>query len=117
MKQFPTKLTPKNRHLFPQMKFNALLENWRQKTHDFILNNYSNQNKNNQKHKNNMNGFDLCDENNVPLDKRIVDCLILELTQLGWTTTLAYNGTVLFIYDSENEIEKYKYSLCDEIFE
>ena len=104
MKQFPIKLTPKNRHLFPQMEFNGLLEIWREKTYNYII-------------KNEKNGLDLCDENNNPVDKRIVDCLRLELTTLGWTTTLAYNGTILFIYNDKKEIEKYKHSLCEDIFE
>jgi len=104
MKEFPLKLTPKNRHLFAQMKFNILLEHWRNKTLNYILNNQKN-------------GLDLCDDNNQTLDKRIIDCLRFELKNLGWKTTLAYNGTIMFIYDNENEIEEYKHSLCEDTFE
>lgn len=104
MKEFPLKLTPKNRHLFSQMKFNKLLENWREKTVTYILSGEKI-------------GLDLCDENNVPIDKRIVECLRFELKNLGWTTTLAYNSTILFIYDNNDEVEKHKYSLYEEVFE
>ena len=104
MKEFPSNLTPKNCHLFSQMKFNIILENWREKIFQYLLNGEKN-------------GVYLGDENNVQVDKRIADCLRLELVQLGWTTTLAYNNTILFIYDNENEIEKYKYSLCEEVIE
>lgn len=102
MKQFPTKLIPKNTHLFPQMKFNTLLEKWREKTFNYILSNEKN-------------GLDLCDEINT-IDKRIIDCLRFELHNLGWKTKLAYNGTILFIYEDEKEIEKYKHSLCEDVF-
>jgi|694.fasta_scaffold113861_3 hypothetical protein len=101
MKQFPSNLKPNNRIVFPQMKFNLLLEQWRIKCMNYIL-------------KNEKNGFDLCDENNI-IDKRIIDCLRLELSVLGWKTALAYNGTILFIYENENELEKYKYALCEEL--
>ena len=104
MKEFPKKLIPKNRHLFSQMNFNDLLEKWRLKVYNYII-------------KNEKNGFDLCDENNIPIDKRIIECLVFELSNLGWKTSLAYNGTLLFIYEHESEIEKYKHSLSDEIFE
>jgi predicted RNA-binding protein with PUA domain len=104
MKQFPLKLTPKNRHLFTQMKFNLLLENWREKILNYILNNQKD-------------GLDLYDENNNIIDKRIIECLRFELKNLGWTTSLAYNGTIIFIYDKDNEIQEYKHSLCEELFE
>lgn len=106
MKQFPIKLTPNNRHIFPQMKFNLLLEKWREKTCNYILNN-------------DKGGLELYDENNNIIDKRIIDCLRFELKNLGWLTTLAYNGTVLFIYsnDDKSEVDKYKLFLSEDIFE
>lgn len=103
MKQFPIKLTPKNSHLFPQMEFNRLLEQWREKTYNYII-------------KNEKNGLDLCD-GNVPIDKRIIDCIRLELSSLGWLTKLAYNGTILFIYSDVNDIKKYEHSFCEDILE
>ena len=105
MKEFPLKLNPKNCHLFPQMKFNIALENWRIKTFNYILNDQKN-------------GLELYEDNNNNLiDNRIIDCIRFELKNLGWKTSLAYNGTVLFIYEKDIEIEKYKNSLCEETFE
>jgi hypothetical protein len=101
MKEFPKKLKPQYRHLFPQIVFNELLEEWRKKVYQYILSN-------------DKNGFDLCVDNK-PLDKRIIDCLRLELSTLGWKTSLGYNCTVMFIYEDEKDIEKYKHVLCDDV--
>ena len=103
MKKFPEKLQPKYRTLFTELRFNELLENWRKKIYKYILSN-------------DRSGLDVCVDNK-PIDKKIIDCLRLELSSLGWKTQLAYNGTVLFIYENENEIEKYKHGLCEDIFE
>jgi hypothetical protein len=103
MKKFPEKLKPKYRHLFTQLNFNEILENWRNKIYSYILSN-------------DKNGLDICIDNK-PIDKKFVDCLRLELLTLGWNTKLGYNGTVLFIYENEIEIEKYKHILCEDIFE
>ena len=103
MKNFPEKLQPKYRTLFTELNFNELLETWRKKIYKYILSN-------------DRSGLDLCIDNK-PIDKKIIDCLRLELSSLGWKTQLAYNGTVLFIYENENEIEKYKHGLCEDIFE
>jgi hypothetical protein len=106
MKQFPTKLTPNNKHIFPQINFNLLLEKWREKTCNYILSN-------------DKSGLELCDENKNIIDKRIIECLRYELKHLGWNTSLAFNGTVLFIYndDDKSEIDKYKLFLSEDIFE
>ena len=104
MKEFPQKLKPKYRHLFPQIEFNKLLENWREKTFNYILSN-------------DKNVLDLCDKNNTPVDKRIINCLRLELSVLGWKTQLAYNGTLLFIYENEKEVENYKHVFSEDVFE
>ena len=106
MKQFPTKLTPNNKHIFPQIKFNLLLEKWRKKSCNYILSN-------------DKTGLELYDENKNIIDKRIIECLRFELQHLGWTTSLAFNGTVLFIYSDadKNEVEKYKLFLSEDVFE
>jgi len=97
MREFPNKLQPKYKHLFPQIKFNDELDSWRKKVYEYLISG-------------NKQGFDLT-HNNKHIDKRIIDCLCLELNKLGWKTNLAFAGTVLFIYENENDIEKYKYSL------
>lgn len=107
MKEFPKKLKPQYRHLFPQIKFNDLLEEWRQKAYEYILTNE-------------RDGLALYkDEKYEIVDNRIVECLRLELSKLGWKTSLGYNGSVLFIYDDESEIERYKNVdvLCEEKLE
>jgi len=96
MREFPNKLQPKYKHLFPQFKFNDELEFWRKKVYEYMI---SGKNE----------GFDLT-HNNKNIDKRIVDCLCLELNKLGWKTNLAFASTVLFIYENDNDVEKYKYS-------
>jgi hypothetical protein len=103
MKNFPENLQPKYRTLFTELRFNELLENWRKKIYLYILSN-------------DRSGLDIHIDN-TQIDKKIIDCLRLELSSLGWKTQLAYNGTVLFIYENENEIEKYKHGLCEDIFE
>lgn len=103
MKNFPEKLQPKYRTLFTELSFNELLEDWRKKIYLYILSN-------------DRSGLDVCVDNK-PIDKKIINCLRLELSCLGWKTQLGYNGTVLFIYENENEIQQYKDVLCEDIFE
>ena len=103
MKEFPKKLKPQNKHLFAQIRFNELLEEWRIKTYKHIL-------------LNNDTRLDICVDNK-PIDKRIVDCLRLELSTLGWKTKLGYGGTVLCIYENEEEIKEYKHMLSENVFE
>jgi hypothetical protein len=96
MKEFPNKLQPKYKHLFQQIKFNHELENWREKLFEYIVSG-------------NKDGFDLT-HNNKNIDKRIINCLCFELNNLGWKTNLAFGSSVLFIYENDSDIEKYKYS-------
>lgn len=96
MKEFPNKLQPKYKHLFAQFNFNNELEYWRKKVFEYLISG-------------NQNGFDLT-HNNKNIDKRIIECLCFELKNLGWKTNLAFGSTVLFIYETETDVEKYKYS-------
>ena len=96
MKEFPNKLQPKYKHLFPQLKFNQELEHWREKVFEHIISE-------------NKDGFDLTYDNKN-IDKRIISCLCFELKNLGWKTNLAFGSSVLFIYENDSEVEKYKYS-------
>ena len=53
-----------------------------------------------------MRYYDKVQNQLVHFDKKIINCLRLELSCLGWKTQLGYNGTVLFIYENESEIDK-----------
>lgn len=105
MKEFPEALRPKYRHLFDEMAFTQQLENWRKKVFSYIINHETR-------------GLTLTnDENYQKIDNRILNVITDELKQLGWKTKLAFNGTVLFIFDQEEEIENFKYAISDEIID
>lgn len=104
MKEFPESLRPKYRHLFNELAFDQQLQDWRKKVYSYIINHETR-------------GLTITDDNYAKIDNRILNAIIDELTQLGWKTKLAFNGSVLFIYEQEEEIENYKYVISDEIIE
>jgi hypothetical protein len=104
MKEFPEKLKPKYRHLFDELAFTQQLEEWRKKVFSYIINHETR-------------GLTLTNDNYQKIDNKILNVIIEELSQLGWKTKLAFNGTVLFIFEQEEEIENFKYAISDEIID
>lgn len=104
MKDFPENLRPKYRHLFDQLAFDQQLQKWRQKVFSYIIHHETR-------------GLTITDDNYQKIDSKVLSTIINELNELGWKTKLAFNGTVLFIFEQEEEIENFKHVISDDIID
>ena len=102
MDKFPDYLSVSSKHLFSSYMETNIMSKLRNKIYEFILtgneddyfvlgNFYRSENIN----------------NNTQLTTRITDTIINELTALGWTTKLAFGGTGLYIYSTQDHKSTY----------
>jgi hypothetical protein len=107
MDQFPSYLNPGQLdHSFSKERFEIQLKRLREHIHDVII---SKSFKIPDSCGIDLNGFSpdqitsITNTANVKykIDKKMIDIIIKELNALGWTTTLGYGDTVLFVHTAD----------------
>ena len=95
MREFPSKLKPENKEIFPQLFYNRIKCYLRRDLYEHIIS-----------HKENdyfsLDEFNLNHHvKNIDLVKQMIDELIPDLKKLGWKCKTSFGGTGLFIYSTE----------------
>lgn len=100
MISFPKKLIPNNINRFKEYNFNRNLCYLRQEIYEFIIS-----------RKDEKTTFDYYRFNmsrgveDMDITNRMVDIIVIELSDLGWSCEKAYGNTVLYIVGSKNTIK------------
>lgn len=102
MDKFPDYLSVSSKHLFSSYMETRITSKLRNKIYEFILTG-------NEDDYFVLGNFYRSENihNNTELTARITGTIISELTALGWTTKLAFGGTGLYIYSTEEHKSTY----------
>lgn len=96
MLKFPTKLNIKNKDNFPEYFKDQMLCYLRKCIYEHIL-------KHSETEYFDIHKFNSTHVENTKLITELIDQIIKELEDLGWTCTKSFGGTGLFVYSDKNK--------------